>query len=343
MSPYRDPYVLLGVSPDSDDSAIKSAYRRLARQHHPDHNPDDSEAAARFQDISWAFEQIKNAGARARFAATTSSSSSILGDDFEGLFARGATRPARRGKDVTVQVNLTFAQAFAGCEVEVSATHSQICSTCGGSGAAPGTASRACPLCRGLGLHKAGRLTTPCGECGGSGQQIDHRCPDCRDGRRLVRTPTRIIVPPGTADGQQLRIAGAGEPGYDEPGDLIAEITVAPSALFEPMDGADLMVNVPVSYSEAALGSHVRIPTPDKTIVLHLPPGSSSGTLLRVRGRGLPKPDGERGDLYARVVVHVPDKLSAAQRRLVTQLRGHDDKTLRDPLFSAREGDAHPS
>lgn len=342
MSLHRDPYVLLGVSPDADDTTIKSAYRRLARQHHPDHNPGDAEAAARFQDISWAFDQVKNAAARARFAASTGSSASILGDDFEGLFARGPSRAARRGKDIIVQVNLTFAQAFSGCEVEVSATHSQICTTCGGSGAAPGTASRPCPLCRGLGLHKAGRLTTPCGECGGSGQQIDHRCPDCRDGRRLVRTPTRILVPAGTVDGQQLRIAGAGESGYDEPGDLVAEIAVAASALFEPLDGADLMITVPVSYSEAALGSHIRIPTPDKTIVLHLPPGSSSGTLLRVRGRGLPRSDGERGDLYARVVVHVPEKLSAAQRRLVTQLHGHDDKALRDALFSAREDDARP-
>lgn len=336
----RDPFVLLGVPRDADDATIKRAYRRLARDNHPDHNPDDGAAMARFQEISWAYQQIGRAEDRARFQADRAGAASSLGGDFADLFSEGGPL-GRRGADIRVQLTLSFLHAYEGADVEVVATSQVLCTTCGGSGAAPGTHARQCPVCRGLAMHRAGRLTTPCAACNGTGRQIDSPCPDCDGGQRLVRRPHRITVPAGIRDGETLRLPGAGEEGADQPGDLVAEVHVTASALFEWLpESDDLLVTVPVSYAEAALGAHVRIPTPGRPIVVHLPAGSSSGTLLRVREHGWPRRDeSQHGDLYARIVVMVPETLTAAQRRLVTQLRGHDDRGIRDGIFAARERD----
>lgn len=352
MSAGRDPWVLLGVARSADDAEIKKAYRRLARSYHPDHNPGDETAAGRFRDVAWAYDQIKNAEARAALSSQQGerrrrAGDAGLGEDFTSLFGRetgpGARLP-RKGKDIELAVEVTFAQAFHGAELEVAPTVSEPCQSCGGSGAAAGAATRECPSCRGIGFHQVGRVTSACAACDGSGLNIERRCPDCHDGSVFVRRLQRIAIPGGISDGQDLVVPGGGEAGGEVPGDLLVNVRVIPSPVFERLEGADLLVEVPVSFAEACLGAEVKIPTPDRTIVLHLPPSSSSGSLLRVRGRGMPLLEGEgRGDLYARVVVDVPAKLSSAQRKLVRDLRALDRADLRQHLFPAPESQANNS
>lgn len=340
MSGGRDPWVLLGVPRGADDAEIKRSFRQLARKYHPDHNPGDADADARFRDIAWAYDQIGTQAARDTWVAEHAErrADAGLGEDFANLFGRdqaAGSRLPRRGNDVELTVEVTFRQALQGAELEVSPTVSDICATCGGSGAAPGALTRSCQACRGIGFHQVGRVTTACAACGGSGVSIERHCPDCHEGRVLVRRRQRIAIPGGIADGQDLVVPGAGEAGSEEPGDLLVNVRVSSSPVFERLEGADLLVEVPVSFSEACLGAEVKIPTPDRTIILHLPPGTASGSLLRVRGRGMPVLDGEgRGDLYARVVVSVPERLSSAQRKLVRDLRALDrEEQLRAHLF----------
>lgn len=345
MSGSRDPFILLGVTRADDDAAIKKAFRKLARQFHPDHNPDDAAAAARFRDVAWAYDQIGTVEARQAWMTEESSrrgGDAGLGDDFTNLFGRdaGPVGQSRRGKDIELTVEVSFWQAYHGAEVEVTPTVSELCRSCGGSGAAAGALTRNCPACRGIGFHQVGRVSTACAACGGSGTSIEHRCPDCHEGRVMIRRTQRIAIPGGVSDGQDLVVPGAGEAGSDGHGDLLVTVRVAPSPVFERLEGADLLVEVPVSFAEACLGSEVKLPTPERTIILHLPPGTASGSLLRVKGRGMPALEGdEHGDLYARVVVDVPDRLSSAQRRLVRDLRELDRADLRQHLFGALEED----
>lgn len=337
----RDPWLVLGVDRSADDAQIKKAYRRLARAHHPDHNRDDPSAEARFREVAAAYEQIKNAEARATFgpAQTThrrGAAPADEGTDWGSLF-NDAAADVTRGKDVALEVSVTFTQAFTGATIDANTRVEEPCAQCGGSGATPGTNVHQCHVCRGAGFHQVGRITTECASCDGRGSLFDARCGACTDGRVLRTRTQRIAIPAGVSDGQQLIVDGAGEVGAGGAGNLLVTVRVGESEVFERIEGADLLVDVPVSYAEACLGSEVRIPTPERPILLHLPPGTTSGTLLRVRGRGMPTlgaEDGGRGDLYARVAVDVPSKLTTAQRRLVTQLGSHDTRDLRAHLFA---------
>lgn len=338
----RDPWLVLEVDRSADDAKIKRAYRRLARQHHPDHNRDDPGAEARFREVAVAFEQIKSAEARAALNPPPSSSrpGSAPGSeaDWGALFGEAVTGNAR-GKDVSLEVSVTFAESFAGATIDANTRIEEPCGDCGGSGAAAGTSTHQCHVCRGVGAHQVGRISTRCASCDGLGMLFDARCASCTNGRVLRTRTQRIAIPAGVRDGQRLVVDGAGEVGAGAAGDLLVTVRVAESEVFERADGSDLLVEVPVSYAEACLGAEVRIPTPERPILLHLPPGSTSGTLLRVRGRGMPSlehADGRRGDLYARVSVDVPAKLTTAERRLITQLGQHDTRNLRGHLFETQ-------
>jgi molecular chaperone DnaJ len=256
-----------------------------------------------------------------------------LGDLFGGLFNRGRGAGTRgpvpeRGADIEVDVRLSFEDALNGATVRVPVDVDTACHTCGGSGAKPGTAPRICPQCNGRGVVSESQgffaLSQPCPRCRGNGTVIEDPCPTCRGtGRERTTRRYQVKIKPGVSDGTRIRLAGKGEAGRGggPAGDLYVVTRVAPSPLYERR-GADLVLDVPVTYPEAALGASVEVPTPEGKVSLKVPAGSQDGKLLRLKGRGAPKLNGGgKGDLLARVRVTVPKKLSKAEKQALEELR----------------------
>lgn len=340
----RDPYDALGVKKGAKDDEIKKAYRALARKLHPDRNPDDPTAEEKFKDVQAAYDILSDADKRAtydRFGSTGGSGfpggqgrwenvdlgdlSDILGN-FGSIFGRAGPRRSRprpeRGADLEARVQISFEDSLAGIQVRVPVEVDTACATCAGTGAEPGTRPVSCPDCKGSGIvsdsHGLFALSQPCRRCRGNGTIVEQPCRVCsgsghsREARRYA-----VKIPAGAKDGTRVRLkgkGGAGESGGPA-GDLYVRVEVEPSALYERR-GADLVLEVPVSYPEATLGATVEIQTPDGPVGLKVPAGTQSGKLLRVKGRGAPKlgRDGERGDLLARMRVTVPDTLNKAER-----------------------------
>jgi molecular chaperone DnaJ len=259
-----------------------------------------------------------------------------LGDLFGGIFGGGRGRAGQRqrqrgqrGSDVETSVNLSFEDALEGVETRIRVELETACSTCGGSGAKPGTAPTICPVCHGRGVTAESQglfaLSQPCPRCRGNGTVIESPCDTCKGTGRERRTKTYTVkIPAGVKDGSRIRLAGKGEAGWGggPAGDLYVVTHVAPSKQFERRGDADLVVELPVTFSEAALGANVKVPTPDGPVTLKVPPGSEDGKLLRLRGRGAPKLKGSgRGDLLARVKISVPKKLSKAEREALESLQ----------------------
>ncbi len=343
-------YDVLGVPKTATADEIKKAYRRLARRWHPDKNPGDKEAEERFKEIQAAYDVLSDPDKRKRYDAYGSPDGRLgpegtfifedLGDlfgDFGDLLGgllggrpgAGVRRErGRRGKDVEVEVTLSFADSLKGVEITLPVSLESSCAECGGSGARPGTAPAVCPHCQGRGTVAESQglfaLSHPCPRCRGHGTVIEHPCPRCRGTGRERRTRRfKVQIPPGVRDGTRIRLRGKGEAGYGggPAGDLYVVTRVQPSPLYRRRGEVDLEVDVPVTFPEAALGATVQVPTPDGTISLKVPPGSQDGKLLRVRGRGAPKlGGGGRGDLYARVRVVVPTKLTKRERELIEEL-----------------------
>ena len=344
MAP-RDPYDVLGVSKTATDDEIKKAYRKLARQLHPDRNPDDPSAEEKFKDVQAAYDILSNAEKRQaydRFGAEGAAGpgfgpggvrfenvdlgdlSDILGN-FGSFFGRGQQRTSRprpeRGADLESRVRISFEDALNGVQIRVPVEVQTACHVCGGTGAEPGTAPRTCPDCQGSGVISDSQglfaLSHPCPRCRGNGVVVDKPCKNCRgSGRERVTRRYQVKVPAGARDGTRIRLKGKGEPGRNggPAGDLFVRVQVEPSPLYERR-GADLVLDVPVTYPEAALGATVQIPTPAGLVALKVPSGSENGKLLRVKGRGAPKLNGGgKGDLLARLVVTVPKKLSKAEK-----------------------------
>lgn len=350
----KDYYAALGVAKDASGQDIKKAYRKLARQLHPDKNPGDSKAEARFKEVSEAYDVLSDDKrrreydeARALFGSGFTPGghfpggqgmpfdlgdllsgagggnrmgglSDLLGGLFGGTRAgRGTGRTApQRGQDVETEATLDFAEAVTGVTVPLRMASPGVCTTCLGNGARPGTTPRQCPTCHGSGLttrnQGAFAFSEPCRDCRGTGQIIDEPCLDCRG--TGVTTQTRVItvrIPAGVRDAQRIRIPGKGVPGErgGPAGDLYVVVHVRAHALFGRA-GDDLTLVVPVSYPEAVLGSSVRVPTLDAPVTVKIPPGTSSGRILRVRGHGVHLRDGRRGDLLVTVEVAVPHNLS---------------------------------
>ncbi len=342
MAP-RNPYEVLGVSKTATDDEIKKAYRKLARELHPDRNPGDATAEERFKDVQAAYDILSDAEKRKaydRFGADGPAGgfgpggvrfedvdlgdlSDILGG-FGSFFGRGqrAGRPRpERGADLESRIRISFEDALAGVQIRVPVEVETACHVCGGSGAEPGTAPRTCPDCNGSGVISDSQglfaLSHPCQRCRGNGVIVDTPCKNCRGaGSERVTRRYQVKVPPGAKDGTRIRLKGKGEPGRNggPAGDLFVRVQVDPSPLYERR-GADLVLDVPVTYPEAALGATVQIPTPQGPVALKVPSGSESGKLLRVKGRGAPKLNGGgKGDLLARLRVTVPGKLNKAER-----------------------------
>ena len=356
-----DYYELLGVARSANEDELKRAYRRLARELHPDANGGDPEAEARFKEVTLAYETLRDPERRRRYdmfgpemargqgAGPGGMSDPFgfgganLGDIFEAFFggaagaAGGQPRPGpRRAADAEVLVELTLEQAAFGTQRDVTISLPTTCETCDGSGAQPGTAPTACRGCRGTGQVQRIRqsflgqmvTTTPCPHCRGLGEVIASPCPDCRgDGRRTVQRTLTVEVPAGVDDGSTLRVPGGGPaaPRGGAPGDLLVHLKVAPDERFE-RSGNDLVTNAHVSLAQAALGAEVEIPTLEGTEVIEVPPGTQFGKVLRLGGRGIPRLQARgRGDLLVHVVVDTPAKLTKEEDELLrrfAELRG---------------------
>jgi molecular chaperone DnaJ len=353
-------YEALGVAKNASPDEIKKAYRKLVRQYHPDKNPGDAEAETRFKEIQHAYDVLSDPDKRKQYdtfgsrngraggpgATTVDFGDFDLGDIFGGLFGRGRggqqqQQRGQRGADVEVEVRISFEDSLKGLRTTVPVTLELACHTCHGTGAAPGTAPKRCPQCDGTGVVATSQglfaLQQPCPTCHGMGTVVETPCPTCRGTGRERRTKRYTVnIPAGVRDGTRIKLKGKGEAGFGgaPAGDLFVVTRVEPSKLYERR-GDDLVLEVPVTYDEAALGAEVEIPTPDGRVSLKVPAGSNDGKLLRVKGRGAPKLKGDgRGDLLARLRVQVPAKLSKAEREALENLRKAHKGNPREKLFS---------
>jgi len=341
-------YDALGVSKTASQDEIKKAYRKLVREHHPDRNPGDKEAEERFKEIQGAYDVLSDAEKRKQYDSFGSADGragfpgggggnfnfdfgdiSDLFGGFGDIFGRGQTRQrAGRGADLQVEVGLSFEDSLRGVETEIPVDAETACRECGGSGARAGSSPQVCPECKGRGVIVESQgmfgLSHACPRCHGNGTIVEKPCPKCRGTGRERRTKRyKVKIPAGVKDGTQIRLKGKGEPGYGggPPGDLIVLTRVADSPLYERR-GSDLVVEVPVTFADAALGSSVEVPTPEGPVSLKVPAGSESGKLLRIKGRGAPKLNGGgRGDVLARLKISVPKKPNKKERELLEQLQ----------------------
>ena len=362
----RSPYDVLGVPRTATDDEVKKAYRKLARESHPDANQGDAVAEERFKEIQGAYDVLSDAEKRKQFDTFGANGarggggpggagpggftyenvdlSDLLGQ-FGGIFGRGGGRRARpqpeRGADLESRVRLSFEDALAGAQVRVPVDIDAPCHTCHGTGAEPGTSPITCPQCGGSGTvsdsHGLFALSQPCPRCRGNGVIVEKPCTTCRGtGHERVTRRYAVKIPAGAKDGTRVRLKGKGEPGANggPAGDLFVVASVDASPIYERRD-ADLVLDVPVTYPEAVLGATVEIPTPEGPVNLKIPAGTESGKLLRVKGRGAPRlKGGGKGDLLARVKVTVPQKLTKAEKEA---LQGYDDvlrERPRDRAFS---------
>ena len=339
----RDYYEVLGVDRSASDADVKKAFRRLAMRYHPDRNPDQSEEAAnRFKEAKRAYEilsdgqkraaydQFGHAGVEAGAGAGASADpfNTIFGDIFGEVFGgrrRGGSQ-ARRGANLRYRLELDFTQAIFGANVRITVPRTVACSTCSGSGARAGTGLSTCGRCGGSGQTQVRQgifaIRQTCGACGGEGRVVSDPCTDC-SGNGLVRKSEKISlkVPPGVDTGDRTRVRGRGNAGKrgGPTGDLLVEMKVKPHPFFE-RNGADLHCRFPVSFTTAALGGEVEVPTLTGSVRLKIRAGTQSGRVFRLPGRGVkPARGGRKGNLFCHIEVETPVQLSRAQKRLLQQ------------------------
>lgn len=345
MATTRDYYEVLGVDRGASEAELKKAYRKLALENHPDRNPDDPEAEARFKEASEAFsvlsdpekrqmydrfghDGLRNSGFQGGFSGVDDIFSSF-GDIFGEFFGMGGgRRRGRRGADLRYRVTLTFQEAAFGTQKEMDIHRSEVCGTCDGNGAKPGTQPRTCSLCHGRGevVQAQGifSIRTTCPQCGGRGQVIVDRCPDCQ-GKGQIRVAKKVSVdiPAGVDNGMQLRLAHKGEAGSEgaPAGHLYVDIHVEPHEFFQ-RDGADLHCEIPISFSQAALGTELTVPLlKGEKEEITVPRGTQSGAVFSINGKGLSRIQGAgRGDLHVTVVVKTPTSLTKRQEELLREL-----------------------
>jgi len=358
-------YDTLGVKKGSSADDIKKAYRKLAAKYHPDRNPGDASAEEKFKEVQNAYDVLADPEKRKQYDTFGSANGrpgfdprnfnfeggdftfTDIGDLFGGLFGgRGGTRTQRRqperGADIEVPVSVSFEDSLRGLETKIPVEVTTACRECGGTGAQPGTTPVICPECHGRGVVSESQglfaLSQPCPRCRGNGTVVEKPCAKCHGTGRERRTRRYSVkIPAGVKDGTRIKLKGKGEPGENggPAGDLVVVTRVTPSRLFERR-GTDLVIDVPVTYAEAALGATVEVPTPyGDRLSLKVKPGSQDGQLLRMRGHGAPKlKGGGRGDLLGRLRLVVPKKLTKQQKQALEELQkvSHDDP--REALFS---------
>ena len=358
MANKRDYYEVLGIDKNATDEDIKRAYRKKAKECHPDLHPNDKEAEARFKELNEANEVLSDPDKRARydqfgfdgpdmgggaggnpFGGMDFSGMGGMGDIFDQLFngGMGGSAQARRnaprqGNDVRYELRLTFEEAAKGCHKSVEFYRYENCATCGGSGAKPGTQPQTCSMCKGTGQirQSGGWMTTvrTCPACGGSGKVIKDKCSSCGgSGRVRMRRTLELDVPAGVDDNIVLSKRGQGEPGANggPNGDLLIQITVKPHKLFR-REGTHLRLEVPISFTQAALGAEIDVPTLDGSVKYTIPEGTQTDTEFRIRGKGIQQlGSNNKGDLIFKVRVETPRRLTEKQRELLRQFDGDDN------------------
>ena len=368
MARAGDYYKILGVDKKASQEDIKKAYRKLARQYHPDTNK-SAGAEDRFKEVSEAYDVLGDPEKRKRYdrggifagaggpfgggGGGTAQDFGSFSDILSGIFntaggaARGTrTKPAaERGRDLETTVSLSFEQAVDGAQVPVSVTTSAACTRGGGRGARRGTQPRVCPVCNGRGVESEGQglfsITRPCSRCNGAGSVIEDPCPTCAGQGRLQELKRyRVNIPAGVRDGSRIRLPGKGEAGLrgGPAGDLFVVTHVSESPVFKAK-GDHFEVEVPITVIEALQGAEVEVPTLHGTKKLRVPPGTKSGTVQRLRGEG-PRQlgSGGRGDLHYRFVIEVPTSLTAEQRDAVEQLSKVMNGNPRESILRAAAG-----
>jgi molecular chaperone DnaJ len=358
--PKRDYYEVLGTPRDAGEAELKKAYRKIALESHPDRNPDDPAAEERFKEASEAYAVLSDPDKRRAydrfgfagvgaggpggtgagdFGADLGNFTELFNDLFGDLFGQRGAQGRRRGRgqrgaDLRYNLEIKLGDVLTGIESKIRIPKMRPCKTCEGSGVKPGTSPERCTRCRGTGqlMFQQGffRISRPCDECGGVGETVKHRCADCRGAGRIEGSQSiQVTVPAGIEEGQRLRLTGEGEAGIagGPPGDLYVVISIKQHALFE-RDGMDVNCEVPVPFVQAVLGAEIEVPTLEGKVNLRIPEGTQSGTVMRLRGKGLPAlRSSARGDQLVRIFVEVPTKLTDRQRELMDQFAaetGHD-------------------
>ncbi|MFF5054298.1 molecular chaperone DnaJ [Micromonospora sp. NPDC000663] len=379
----KDFYAVLGVDKAASADDIKKAYRKVARESHPDHNPGDAKAEERFKAASEAYNVLSDAGRRREYDEMRSlfgsgafrrnarsggqpggmpfDVSDLFGggaagggdrrfggagfqDLFSSIFSGGqgagqaAPRGPARGRDVETEVALDFGDAVRGVTLPLTLRAPGVCDTCHGNGAKPGTQPRTCPVCHGAGVTTRNQgsfsFSEPCRNCQGVGTVVEEKCPECHGSGGVTKTRTmNVRFPAGVADGQRIRLAGRGEPGErgGPAGDLFVHVKVRPDELFG-RTGDDLTLTVPVTFAEAVLGTDLRVPTLDGAVTLRVPPGTPSGRVLRARGKGVVRRDGQAGDLLVTLDVVVPARLSDEARTALEAFAEQSPPAAREHL-----------
>lgn len=352
MADKRDYYEVLGVSKQASDAELKKAYRALAKKYHPDTNPGDKEAEAKFKEASEAYAVLSDpdkrrqydqfghaafenggGGGAGGFDFSSMDMGDIFGDIFGDLFGGGRSRRANngpmKGANVRTSVRITFEEACFGVEKELDLTLKEECDTCHGSGARPGTSPETCPKCHGKGqvvytqqsFFGMTQSVQPCPDCHGKGKIVREKCSDCYGtGYISKRKKISVTIPAGIDDGQSIRIQGKGEPGQNggPRGDLLVEVIVSRHPVFIRQD-YDIFSTVSISFAQAALGGDLRIKTIDGEVIYTVKPGTQTDTKVRLRGKGVPtlRNKNVRGDHYVTLVVNVPTKLTQEQKELL--------------------------
>lgn len=350
----RDYYETLGVDRNATEQEIRRAYRRLAREYHPDVAKDDPQAEEKFKEISEAYKVLSDAEARARYdqfghaAFDGAAGGGGFGgfdpfgqegfggfeDIFDMFFGGGTERRRagpRQGADLRYDLEIDFEEAVFGVETELEVPRIEVCPHCHGNQAEPGTPIRDCSGCGGTGEVRQTRSTafgrfvnvSPCPQCRGEGKVVEQPCSQCHGQGRVRRTrKINVKIPAGVDDGSRVRLSGEGEAGErgGPPGDLYVFISVRPHEYFK-RNGRDILCEVPISFSQAALGDDIQVPTLEGSATLKVPPGTQSNTRFRLRGQGVPDPRGYgRGDQYVTVKVVTPTRLTPRQRELLKEL-----------------------
>ena len=376
MAEKRDYYEVLGLQKGATADEIKKAYRKLAKENHPDLHPGDKACEERFKEVNEAYEVLSDDDKRAKYdqyghAAFDPSAGfgggagfggfggfsdfGDLGDIFGDIFGFGGgasrnTNAPRKGDNIRVQLNVSFEEAAFGCKKEVTVGRVEQCPDCKGNGCAPGTTPEVCPDCKGTGSVRTtqrtpfgmAQSTAPCSKCRGTGKIIHQPCPTCR-GMGNIRKQHKISVsvPAGIDDGQTISLRGQGNSGANggPQGDMLVTIIVRPHARFE-RDGSSVLLEQEISYAQAALGAEIEVPTLDGKVKLTIPEGTQPDAVFRMRGKGIPYLRGSgRGDQFVTIRIAVPKNLTSAQKELLRQFAattGEAD-TLKTGLFNKKK------
>ena len=375
MAEKRDYYEVLGIQKGASEDEIKKAYKKLARKYHPDMNPGDKEAEEKFKEVNEANEVLSDPEKKARydqfgFAGVDPNYGAgagggaygggfdfgDLGDIFGSFFGGGFGGQRRnpnapqRGESIRASVSISFTEAAFGCEKSVTIERSEQCPTCKGSGCAPGTTPEICPDCHGSGTVQTRRQTPmgvfasngPCRKCGGTGRLIHQPCSDCRgSGAVRKRRTIKVNIPAGIDHGQTISLRGQGGAGKNggPAGDMLITVMVQPHEIFR-RDGVDVFCEAPITFTQAVLGAELEIPTIDGKVKYSIPEGTQTGTVFRLKGKGVPVLNGRgRGDQYVTVVIETPRSLNKEQKealRRFSETLGENNYEKRKSFFKKK-------